>query len=75
MVELVVAAAMTDRMRRSFPELQASTVPEGTRLSGTVTDEAALHGVLTRCRDLHLELVSVRSSACVPGPVTGDSIG
>jgi hypothetical protein len=62
-VEVVVSGTMSDRMRRSFPDLQAATVPEGTRLTGTVADEAALHGVLARCRDLHLELVSVRSGA------------
>jgi hypothetical protein len=62
-VELVVAGAMSDRMRTSFPGLEATTVAEGTRLCGTVPDEAALHAVLTRCRDLHLELVSVRSGA------------
>ena len=60
-VEVVVTGTMSDRMRRSFPDLRAVTVPEGTRLTGTVADEAALHGVLARCRDLHLQLVSVRS--------------
>lgn len=66
-----MAGAMTDRMRRSFAGLEASSVAEGTRLRGTVPDEAALHSLLVRCRDLHLELVSVRSGA--PRPAAGEA--
>lgn len=69
-VELVISGSMSDRMQRSFPELQVEVVPEGTRLSGTVPDEAALHGLLARCRDLRLELVSVRAGQ--PSPTTAD---
>jgi hypothetical protein len=36
--------------------------PEGlmTKLTGPVVDQAALHGVLARCRDLALPIISVR---------------
>lgn len=59
-VEIVVRGSMSRRMLTSFSDLDASPAPEGTMLRGEVTDEAALHGILERCRDLRLELVSLR---------------
>jgi hypothetical protein len=43
-----------------FDGLALDPQPEGvTLLSGPVTDQAALHGVLARLRDLGLPLISV----------------
>lgn len=39
-----------------------SSSPDGpvTTLTGPIVDQAALHGVLARCRDLALPIISVR---------------
>ena len=50
-----------------------------TTLSGPVADQAALHGLLVRVRDLGLELISVDrgqpSGAPAPGKATGAAGG
>jgi hypothetical protein len=44
----------------TFDGMQLNLTPDGeTILSGTVTDQAALHGLLARIRDLNLPLISV----------------
>jgi hypothetical protein len=46
---------------RWFGGMQLSTTAEGTTvLSGPVTDQAALHGLLVQIRDLGVALVSVQ---------------
>ncbi len=47
-------------MRAAFPALHAEAQGEDTLLVGALTDQAALHGVLTQIEALGLELVEVR---------------
>jgi hypothetical protein len=44
-----------------FDGLQVTSQPDGaTTIAGAVVDQAALHGVLAKVRDLGLPLISVR---------------
>jgi hypothetical protein len=47
-------------MRAAFPDLHATARGEDTLLTGTLPDQAALHGVLTQIEALGLELLEVR---------------
>ena len=42
-----------------FENLEISFDGENTILTGYITDQAALHGLLNRIRDLNLKLISV----------------
>ena len=42
-----------------FDQMEISTEGNQTILTGSVADQAALHGLLTRIRDLNLTLLSV----------------
>jgi hypothetical protein len=58
--ELKVAQALPDQWSAWFEGLELTRDPQGnTLLSGTIHDQAALHGVLTKIRDLNLILLSV----------------
>jgi hypothetical protein len=58
--ETVIAAVLDDDWSAWFGELDITTVGTMTMLRGTVTDQAALHGLLGRIRDLGVPLVAVR---------------
>jgi hypothetical protein len=47
-------------IRAAFPGLRAAEEGQDTLLTGDLTDQAALHGVLTQIEALGLELVEVR---------------
>ncbi len=51
-----------------FEKMGISFEGEGTILTGSVADQAALHGLLLRIRDLNLNLLSVERME----PVQGD---
>lgn len=56
-VERLLGPAVTAH----FPEWTVTPAADGTTLlAGSVVDQAALHGVLARIRDLGLTLISVR---------------
>ena len=59
--ELRVAGHLNPDWSEWFDGLAIMLLESGdTLLSGRVTDQAALHGLLDRIRDLNLELLSVR---------------
>jgi hypothetical protein len=59
--EFIVAQSLPDQWAAWFDGLELARDDQGnTLLSGTIIDQAALHGVLTKIRDLYLILLSVR---------------
>jgi hypothetical protein len=59
--ELRVHGVLDPRWSAWFEGLQVTSDQAGqTTITGPVTDQAALHGLLTKVRDLGLELLSVR---------------
>ncbi len=59
--EIVLADRLDDHWSTSFGGMHLRRGPDGdgTALRGHVADQAALHGVLARARDLGLTLLSV----------------
>ena len=58
--EIRVAGVLDDRWAAWFDGLQISGHGEETVICGLVADQPALHGLLTKVRDLGLCLISVR---------------
>jgi len=67
--EIRVAGVLDGRWAAWFGGLQVSGQGEETVISGLLADQPALHGVLTKVRDLGLCLISVRRlDTGRPGP-------
>ena len=58
--EIRVKGILDGRWTAWFESLRVSRDGEETVISGLVADQAALHGLLTKVRDLGLFLISVR---------------
>ena len=58
--EIRVAGVLDDRWAAWFDGLRISGLADETVICGLVADQSALHGLLTRVRDLGLCLISVR---------------
>lgn len=58
--EISVRGHLGDTMRSAFPDLRAEPRGADTVLTGVLTDQAALHGVLADIEALGLELLEVR---------------
>jgi hypothetical protein len=59
--EIRVEGVLDEHWSAWFDGMQITTEPDGvTVIAGPVTDQAALHGLLIRIRDLGLQLISVR---------------
>ena len=58
--EIRVAAVLDSRWAAWFDDLQVSGRGDETVISGLLADQPALHGLLTKVRDLGLCLISVR---------------
>ena len=58
--EIKIKGHLDQRWSEGFAGLELTHVEgDGTLLSGTLPDQAALHGLLERIRDLNLMLISV----------------
>jgi hypothetical protein len=58
--EIRVRGILDQRWTAWFEDLHVSSDGEETVICGPVADQAALHGLLTKVRDLGLFLISVR---------------
>lgn len=59
--QIRVRGHFDERRMRLFEGLEVTFLPNGeTIINGAITDQAALHGVLNRIRDLGMELISVQ---------------
>ncbi|HEY8282213.1 MAG TPA: hypothetical protein VIG28_06995 [Leifsonia sp.] len=62
--EIRVTGHLDERWSAWFDDFAVRADPDGsTSITGSIVDQAALHGVLTRVRDLGLELLSVAQIA------------
>lgn len=59
---ITVRGQLSNRLAETFDGMALQRRGRATDLIGRVADQAQLHGLLTRIRDLGLELVSVTSS-------------
>jgi hypothetical protein len=57
--EIRIRGQLGATMRSAFPMLQAQARGEDTVLTGVLSDQAALHGVLAEIEALGLELLAV----------------
>jgi hypothetical protein len=58
--EIVVLGVLDSRWSAWFEGLEVTSDSGQTRIAGPVADQAALHGLLAKVRDLGLPLLSVR---------------
>ena len=65
---ITVKGAVDEQWSAWFDGLQVSRAGEDTTLAGSVRDQAALHGLLARVRDLGLTLIAVEPAVDVPAP-------
>jgi hypothetical protein len=72
--EIRVKGHLDPRWSEWFDGLQITNEPNGEALlSGYIPDQAALHGLLARVRDLNLQLISVTSVDSDQQERSGDS--
>lgn len=70
--EIVVRGHLDDRYAEWFEGMTLAQQEDGvTKMCGTIADQAALHGLLSRIRDLGLVLLSLR---CVPQSETAHDV-
>lgn len=68
--ELRVEGHLDDHWGEWFEHLELTRASDGTTaLCGPVADQAALHSLLTKVRDLGMVLISVRMTGPPAGPV------
>jgi hypothetical protein len=70
--QIVVRGELSQRFSMAFEGMSLEAEDGQTVITGPVVDQAHLHGLLDRVRDLGLELVSVNATF-TPSPPTTDS--
>ena len=74
--ELRVGRHLEDRWAEWFGDLTMTREPDGTTtLRGPVADQAALHGILIKIRDLGVVLLAVRAIDVPPATLTNTATG
>jgi len=63
---IVIRGRLSARLAATFDGLAVHRRPGVTELDGEIADQAQLHGMLSRIRDLGLDLESLRSSDVSP---------
>jgi len=59
--ELIIAGHLDDRSKTWFEGMAVALSADGnTKICGTIKDKAQLHGIISRVRDLGLELISLQ---------------
>jgi hypothetical protein len=66
-VQITIRGRLSTRLAATFEGMTLEQLATGSRLQGTVGDQAQLHGLLARIRDLGLELQSVTILDAPPG--------
>jgi hypothetical protein len=62
---MCVRGATQESVVNAFEDLEVSNGPDGLVMVGQLADQAALFGILTRIRELGLELISTEVSEIV----------
>jgi hypothetical protein len=74
--ELRIGRHLDDRWADWFGDLAMTREPDGTTtLRGRVADQAALHGILGKIRDLGMVLLAVRAIDAFPSKSTNTAGG
>jgi hypothetical protein len=66
--QIVVHGELSQRFAAAFEGMTLEPAAGRTAITGPVCDQAHLHGLLDRIRDLGLDLVSVNATAGRTGP-------
>ena len=65
---VVVRGRLGEHLASAFGHLELDSRPGQTTLTGTFADQAQLHGLLDRLRDLGIQLISVNPADQAPAP-------
>lgn len=68
---IVIRGRLSERLCAQFDGLTALSSGDRTVLTGDLVDQAQLHGILDRIRELNLELLTVEACPSVASP-SGD---
>ncbi|OBX21356.1 hypothetical protein [Gelidibacter algens] len=60
--KIMVKGHLDKKWKKSFDGMNVSYDGDNTILSGKIKDDAFMHGILNRIRDLNLKLISVFTS-------------